>query len=143
MDAMEAKNVMYGTRAEMWLDGDKIAECTECKATLTADKIEVKMAMHMAPGYKVVGYKGKGSIKLHKTSSYFIEKLAPSIKEGQQVEFTLISKVDDPDAIGAERVALYHVVFDSVDLINWTVGKLGEESYNFTFSDFELLDSAD
>ena len=143
MDAMEAKQVMYGTRSELWLEGDKIAEATECKATLTADKLEVKMAGHMTKGYKVVGYTGKGSLKLHKVSSYFIEKLAPGIKEGRQVEFTIISKVNDPDAVGAERVALYHCVFDSVDLVNWSVGKLGEESYNFTFQDYDVLDSAD
>lgn len=143
MKDIEARSVIYGTFGELWIDGDKIAEVEEVKATLTSDKIEVKMAMHMTKGYKVVGYTGKGSVKLHKVSSYFIKKLAPSIKAGRQVSCTLISKVSDPDAVGTERVALTGVIFDSVDLINWSVGKLGEESYNFTFQDYELLDSAD
>nr|UWG12061.1 MAG: tail tube protein [Bacteriophage sp.] len=143
MKEMEAKRAIYGTRSEVWLDGDKIAEATACKATLTADKVEVKMAMHQSKGYKQVGYTGKGSIKLHKVSSYFIKKIAPSIKEGKQCEFTIISKLADPDAYGVERVALYKVQFDSVDLINWEVGKLGEESYNFTFEDYDMLDEID
>ena len=126
----------------LWIDGEKVAEVLEVKATLTAKKIEVPMARHMNVGYKTVGFEGKGSFKVHKVSSYFIEKLAPAIKEGRQVLFTLISDVDDPDAIGNERVELYNCMVDSVDLINWAVGKLSEEEYNFTFEDYNMTDKA-
>lgn len=142
MENVEASKVMYGTFTDLWLDGYKIGEATECKATLAADKLEVKLARHMGKCYKVVGYTGKGSLKMHKVSSYMIKKLAPSIKQGKQVLVELVSKVADPDAIGTERVALHNVLFDSVDLINWGVGKLGEEDYNFTFEDYDLLDEA-
>ena len=143
MENMEAKKVFYGTYGEMWLDGDKIGEVEELKATLSADKVEIKMSRHMTKGYKVTGYTGKGSFKVHKVSSYFIQKLAPSIKQGKQVTCTIISKMSDPDAVGTERISLSGVLIDSVDLINWSVGKVGEESYNFTFEDYDLLDSAD
>ena len=55
---------------------------------------------------------------------------------------SLVSKLDDPDAVGSERVMLKNVIIDSVDLINWELGKLGEEDYKFTFDDYELLDAA-
>ena len=140
MKEMESKQVVYGTFGSMWIDGYEIAEIQELKATLSADKVEVKIARKMSKGYKVTGYTGKGSFKVHKVSSYFIKKLAPSIKEGKQVLCTIISKVEDPDALGTERIALYNCLIDSVDLINWSVGKLGEESYNFSFEDFSILD---
>ena len=140
MKEMESKQVVYGTFGSMWIDGYEIAEIQELKATLSADKVEVKIASKMSKGYKVTGYTGKGSFKVHKVSSYFIKKLAPSIKEGKQVLCTIISKVEDPDALGTERIALYNCLIDSVDLINWSVGKLGEESYNFSFEDFSILD---
>lgn len=140
MKEMESKQVVYGTFGSMWIDGYEIAEIQELKATLSADKVEVKIARKMSKGYKVTGYTGKGSFKIHKVSSYFIKKLAPSIKEGKQVLCTIISKVEDPDALGTERIALYNCLIDSVDLINWSVGKLGEESYNFSFEDFSILD---
>lgn len=143
MDNVQASKVMYGTYTDLWIDGVKIGEATECKATLAADKIEVKLARHMGKCYKVVGYTGKGSLKMHKVSSYMIKKIAPSIKQGRQVLCEVISKVDDPDAIGAERVALHNVLFDAVDVVNWGVGKLGEEDYNFTFEDYDLLDAAE
>ncbi|MBR1727942.1 MAG: hypothetical protein IJ728_13210 [Selenomonadaceae bacterium] len=84
----------------------------------------------------------KGSFKVWKVSTYFLNKLAPSIKQGQQVLFTIVSEVADPDAIGNERIALYHCQVDSVDLINWAIKKLSEEEYNFTFEDYEIIDSA-
>lgn len=141
MKEIQAKQVVYGTYGSMWIDGYEIAEIQELKATLEADKVEVKIARRMAKGYKVTGYTGKGSFKVHKVSSYFIKKLAPSIKEGRQVPVTIISKIDDPDALGVERIALYNCIIDSVDLVNWSLGKIGEESYNFSFEDFSILDS--
>lgn len=140
---MESKNVIYGTWSEVWIDGFKIAEATELKATLSADKEEVKIARRMGHAYKTTGYTAKGSIKLHKVSSYFIKKLAPSMKRGKQVLVEIVSNLADPDAWGNERVALHNCMFDSVDLINWAVGKVGEESYSFTFEDYDMLDEID
>lgn len=143
MKTMSPERAMYGTHATMWIDGDEIGEVTSVEATLEAQKEEVKMAKTMYTGYKVTGYQGKGTFKLHKVSSKFIKKFAPSIQEGRQVSFTLISKIDDPDAFGSERVALYGCIVDAVNVVNWEVGALLEEEYSFTFTSYELLDSAD
>ncbi len=143
MHEVDTQRVVYGSYGQLWLDGDEIAEIISCKATLTAQKTAIKRSRHLVDGYKTTGYEAKGSIKLHKVSSYLIKKLAPAIKEGKQVKFTLISKLDDPNSLGAERIALYGVMFDAVDLINWDLGKVGEEDQNFTFEDFDLLDLID
>lgn len=142
MKNMEAAQAMYGTKGALWIDGEEVAEVTGVSAKIELEKTEVKMAGHMQKGYKVTGYAGKGSFTLNKVSSYFIKKFAPAIAQGKQVLFTLVSALEDPDAIGAERVALYNCQVDSVDLINWKVGEIGEESYDFTFESFELLDVA-
>ena len=142
MEGMEAKKVMYGSQGEAWTDGDYMAQVEGLKASITYDKIEVKMVKHMGKDYKIVGWSGKGTLKLHKVDSYFIRKYAEAIKNGQQMPITIISKVSDPDAVGEERVALKNVLFDGIDLANWEVGKIGEESYSFTFSSFEILDAA-
>ena len=106
MHEVDTQRVVYGSYGQVWLDGDEIAEIESCKATLTAQKTAIKRSRHLVDGYKTTGYEAKGSIKLHKVSSYLIKKLAPAIKEGKQVKFTLISKLDDPNALGAERIAL-------------------------------------
>ena len=143
MHEVDTQRVVYGSYGQVWIDGEEIAEVISMKATLTAQKSAVKRSRHLVDGYKTTGYEAKGSVKVHKVNSFFIRKLAPAIKEGKQVRFTLISKLDDPDALGAERIALYNVMFDAVDLVNWELGKLGEEDQNFTFEDFDLLDTID
>ena len=142
MQNMEAKKVMYGSDGEVWIDGDYMAEVESFKGTVTYDKLEVKMVKHKGRGYKSTGWTGKGSVKLHHVDSYFVKKYAAAAKEGRQVPVTIISKLSDKDAVGEERVAFKNCLFDAFDLVNWEVGKLGEDSYNFTFDDYEILDTA-
>lgn len=143
MKGMEAKQVMNGSQGELWIDGDYMAQITEFKAGVTLDKAEVHIVKKLAKQYKVTGYTCKGSLKMNKVSSYMLKKLNENMKAGKQTVCTLISKLDDPDAIGAERVVIKDAVFDELHLADWSAKKNGEESYNFTFSDWDLLDLAE
>ena len=105
-------------------------------------KEEVKMLRHVGKGYKVTGYDCKGQLKLHKVSSYMIKKMNDNIKAGKQTVVTIVSVLDDKDAIGSERIVIKDATFDSLILADWEVDKMGEESYSFTFSDWDLLDLA-
>lgn len=130
MNSMEAKRVMNGKYADLYIDGDLMAEATAFTAEVTLTKEEVKMLRHVGKGYKVTGYDCKGQLKLHKVSSYMIKKMNDNIKAGKQIVVTIVSVLDDKDAIG------------SLILADWEVDKMGEESYSFTFSDWDLLDLA-
>lgn len=143
MKGMEAKQVMNGTQGEIWIDGDYMSQITEFKATVTIDKTEINMVKKLAKQYKVTGYTCKGSLKMNKISSYMITKMNENMKAGQQTVCTIISKLNDPDAIGSERVVIKDAVFDELHLADWSAKKMGEESYNFTFSDWDILDTAD
>lgn len=142
MDSMQAKQVMGGKHGELWVNDRYIAEITEFKASVSLDKVEIKMIKHKAKGYKITGYTGKGSLKLHKVDSFFLTALNNEIREGKQPVFTIVSKVSDPDAIGMERVIIRDATFDELILSDWSVDKVLEESYNFTFSDWEIIDTA-
>ncbi|MDU6854482.1 MAG: phage tail tube protein [Zhenhengia sp.] len=93
---------------------------------------------------KVTGFSCSGSLTMNKVSSFFIKKLNEDMKQGKQTAFTIISKLDNPDAIGSERIIIKDAVFDKLILANWSSAKtLGEEQINFTFSDWDLLDIAE
>jgi hypothetical protein len=142
MKGMKAQQVMNGTEGEVWIDGDYMAQATEFKATVTIEKTAVNIVKTRFKQYKQTGYDGKGSLKMNKVSSYMLEKLSDNMKAGKQTSCTLVSKLSDPDAIGTERLVIKDAVFDSLTLADWTAKKLGEESYAFTFTDWEILDSA-
>lgn len=143
MKGMESKQVMNGSQGELWIDGDYMSQVTEFKAEVTIDKTEIKMVKKLQKQYKMISLTCKGSLKMNHISSYMLDKMSENIKAGKQTICTIVSNLDDPDSIGAERIVIKDAVFDSLILADWAAGKMGEESYNFTFSDWDILDTAD
>ena len=74
-------------------------------------------------------------------SSFVLKKASEQLKAGKSPSYTIISNIDDPDAVGAERVAFYDCKIEKLTLADWERGKGGEETYGFTFEDWDLLDT--
>lgn len=142
MNTMKASQVFNGSHGELWLDGDYMAEATACNAEVNLEKAEIKIVKRLCKNYKVTGYECKGKIKLNKVSSYMIKKLSDKMKQAKQVSFEIVSYINDPDAIGAERVVIKDAVFDKLILVDWEAGKMGEEEYEYTFTDWDILEAA-
>lgn len=142
MDKYQAHQVMNGTFGELWVDGDYMAEVTAFEARVGLDLTDVNMTRRLAAAQKVTGITCTGNVTLNKVSSYFIQKLSDNVKQGKQTVCTIISKLDDPDAIGSERIVIKDAVFSELTLANWTSKSLVEESLPFSFSDWDVLDTA-
>lgn len=140
MNGFESSQVFNGTFGELWFDGDYMAETTSCKATVDISYESIPRVRNLIDGKKMTGMEGKGEVKLSKVSSYVTKKMSSQLKAGRTPSFTIITKIDDPDAIGAERIALYGCKFDKMILADWERKKNAEESYSFTFENWELLD---
>lgn len=142
MNGFDAKQVFNGAYGECWFDGQYMAEVTACKGEINIKYEAVSRVRNLIDGQKMVGMEGKGEVKLHKVSSFIMKKVSDSLKAGKTPSFTIISKIDDPDAVGGERVVYYNCKLDKAILSDWERGKKLEESYSFTFEDWELLDTA-
>ena len=137
------EKTLHGTFGELWVNDDYMAEVTGLEAKVTLEKTEVNQTGSLAKGYKITGIDCKGTIKLNKVTSYFINLLSENTKAGKTTSCTIISKLADPDASGVERVKLTGCTFDELTLANWEAKKLGEESIPFTFTGWEVLDKID
>lgn len=135
-----AKRIISGTWGEVWLDGDYVSECYGCKLAVKANKEKVQLAGQMAVDNKVTSIELTGSLKLYKCSSRMARVIGDQLKSGKDIRFTIISKLDDPDAYGAERVSVTGVSFDDLTLADWEVGKTGTVESPFTYSDYKFLD---
>lgn len=142
MNGMTPAQAMLGTFGEVWLDDDYMAEANKLRAEVNISYDDVKMARKLMTGKKMTGLEGSGEIQLVKVSSAVAKKISDKIKAGQTPSFKIISKLKDPDAIGAERVVLYGCKFEKATLADWEHGNIGSESYSFTFEDWDLLDVA-
>lgn len=135
------EKTINGTFGSLWIDDYFLAEVTGLEAKVTLEKTEVNQVGTLAKGYKITGMDCKGTIKLNKVTSYFINFLSGNIQAGKTTSCTIISKLEDPDSDGAERIKLTGCTFDELTLANWEAKKLGEESVPFSFTGWELLDT--
>lgn len=137
---IDANRVINGTFGEVWLDGDKVSECYGLEAKVEIDKEEISICGKLGTDTKMMGYKGTGSLKLHKVNSRMMIKLSDQVKAGVNPRLQILSALKDPAAYGAERVLIKDAAFDDLTLANWEAKTKGEIESPFTFTDWELLD---
>ena len=136
-----AMRVMSGTFGELWWDGELIAECYKFTAKYTQSKEAVNLARELIEDSKVMSTKGTGSMGIYKVYSRFKE-YADQVQAGKDPRGTFVSKLDDPDAYGAERVALYNVSLDEVPLVNWERKTIQKDEVPFTFTRHKYMETA-
>lgn len=141
MRTFVSNQVINGTWGELWLDDEYIGEAMSCKGEVSISYSDVTMLRKLTTGKKMTKIEGKGSIKLHHVRSNISKKISDKIKRGQTPDFKIVAKLEDPDALGAERVVFYNCKFDKAILMDWEIQKNTEESYSFTFESWEFLDN--
>ena len=135
-----AKRVISGTYGEVWLDGEYVGEAYGLQAKASFNKTEINRCRSMAVDTKITSIKYTGSLKMYKVNSRMAGLIIDKIRRGQDPRFTVISKLDDPDAYGAERIALKNVSFDDLTIADWEAARHGTIEAPFTFTDVEYLD---
>lgn len=138
--SVDAKRICNGTFGELWLDGEYVAEAYKAQAKVEFTKEDVKQCGMFFTDQKIIGCTGKGSVTLHKVNSRMAIKVASLIKNKQDVRFTIISKLADPDSFGSERIAVTGVSFDDLTLFDWEAQKVLESEHPYTFTGYEYLD---
>ena len=135
-----AKRVISGTWGEVWLEGDKVSECYGLQAKVSFNKEDIALCGQMASDKKVTSIECTGSLRMHKVTSRMALAIGENIRNGKDVRFTIVSKLKDPNAYGAERVVLSNVSFDDLTLADWEAKSVGKVECPFTFTDYEFLD---
>ena len=135
-----ANLVINGTFGDAWVDDDYLGEIISGKAEVEVTYSDISRARHLINGKKMSKAEGKGSVKLHHVRTNIAKKMSDAIKSGRTLSVKIIMRLEDPDALGAERVVLYGCKFNKATLMDWEAEKETEESYDFTFEDWDFLD---
>lgn len=141
MKVLEPEKVRNGTWGSLWLDGEQVAECYACKGVVEKTKEDVKRCNTLMRGHKMTELAGTGSVSIYNATSTLMEKESAALKAGKDLQHTIISLLDDPDAEGPQRIAYYGVSFDNLTLADWSAAVNGTIEAPFTFNDWEILDS--
>jgi hypothetical protein len=141
MTGFTDEQVFLGNWGEVWFDGEYMAEVKSFRAEINISYEDISRVRSLMKGKKMTEIEGSGEVVLHKVSSYIMKKIADSLKKGVAPRFTIMSKLDDPNAEGSERIVCYDCVFEKSILADWERGSVGEESYSFNFGDWAILDA--
>ncbi len=136
----DERTAINGTYGQVYLEGDLVREATGLKADVQHQFIDVPMCGTLARHQKVSGIDCNGSITMTKINSRMAIKISDMLRAGKTPKFTIISKLADPDAAGAERVVLKNCQFSSLTLVDWAERQLGSITQPFTFTDWEFVD---
>ncbi|NJJ37822.1 phage tail tube protein [Paenibacillus apii] len=129
---LDPSRVILGTFGQIFIDGNWQSNLNHMEANVEVDKRELNLVGTDWATFKQGRKRGTGTISGYKVTS-------DMIKRGFS-KFEIISKLDDPEAYGFERIRLSGVMPDRIQLANWTAGEEVAEETPFTFESYELLD---
>lgn len=139
--AFKPELTINGTFAQVYVDGVEVADAISAKAEIDIDTVDVPMLGTLGKKKKMIGYEGKGEIKLNKTTSRFVKLLTANLKSGKATTVQILIKVSDPDAAGAERFLIKDAMLTKLTLADVEAKKITEETIPFVFSEWELIDT--
>lgn len=131
---LTGKRFISGSWGELWWDGEKILEISKYEAKVVTEREDVNQGGTLDIDSKLVGLKGEGSFTVKKVYSRTVKKLIESWTKGIDPRSKLITKLDDPDSFGTERVVLNNVWFSDGSIMNFESKKLVEEEFKFGFT---------
>lgn len=129
---LDPGRVIMGTFGQIFIEGVWQSNLNHLEASVEAEKKELNLVGTDYTVYKLGRKKGIGTMSGYKVTSDMIAR-------GFQ-KFSIIHKLDDPEAYGFERIQLNNCMVDKIVLANWTAGEEVTEETPFTFESYELLD---
>lgn len=140
MGKLKGNKQINGTFGSVWVNGEKWLDVESFEAKVTIDYEDVNMAEDLATHKKMIGWTGEGSMTIKKVYSRGSTLLAKSVKEGVVPDVSIVGKLADPDAFGAERVAINEVTFNEFMLLQFEQKTLATEELSFNFADYDPID---
>lgn len=137
MKTIKGNRVLSGTWSQLWYNGFLIAETTKITVKVTVNREDVQMGIDVDT--KITGQKGEGTISLTKAFTRF-EDVREEISKGRDPRGTIIAKLKDPDATGAqtERYQIGNVALSEFGF-EWEKGNVVKQDYPFSFTPSDMI----
>lgn len=112
------------------------------EAKFDKEKAEIKALGKRGTQHKATGWKGTGSMSIYYMTTLFRKLALTYAKKGKDTYFDItVTNEDETSTIGAQTVVLYNCNIDNTILATLdTESDALEESIDFTFDDFDILD---
>lgn len=130
MAGKTAKEVLSGTDAKVFLDGEELGTWTNIEATVTFNYEDVQIGYDV--DRKAVSWQGDGTINWQATNSMTV-KLFNKIKANKDARFVIEAEITKTSTGETQMETLNGVTFDSLPLSTWAKGELATNELSFRF----------
>lgn len=142
MAKIPGQRVISGSKGQIWINGEPIAEVKSIESKATLNRETVQMAGSIDEDSKIMSVTCEGSFivnKVYTREREFVE----AMQKGIDTRFQLFVTLDDADAFGRESVQLDNCWFTELTIAQFEVGTILEREFPFghTFSDIKYSES--
>lgn len=132
MAVIQANRMLSGSFAELWIDGNRVAEAESIQLAIQFQRTDVQIGMDIDS--KITGFRGEGQLKLRQVFSRFFD-IVEQAKAGSDLRITITTALKDPDSFGGqeERYSVADVALTELPLVNYTTGKVNQQVIRFRF----------
>ncbi len=132
MAVIQANRVLSGSFAELWIDGNRVAEAENIQLAIQFQRTDVQIGMDIDS--KITGFRGEGQLRLRQVFSRFFD-IVEQAKAGRDLRITITTALKDPDSFGGqeERYSVADVALTDLPLVNYTTGKINQQVIRFRF----------
>ena len=144
---LKAGDIISGQEGKVTATIDGVVEVMayvkNIEAVMEKQKSEIHTLGHRGTQHKTTGWTGTGSMTVYYITSKFRELAYKYAKQGIDTYFDVTIVNNDPtSSVGMQTAALYRVNLDSTVIAKLDVDNTElDEDMDFTFEDFEILDS--
>lgn len=137
MDKIRGNRVLSGTWAEVWYNGIKLLEVNKINIKVTVNREDVQVGIDVDT--KTTGIKGEGTMALIKAFTRF-EDVRQEIARGRDPRGTIITKLKDPDATGAqtERYQIGNIALSEFGF-EYEKGAVVKQEVPFSFTPTDMI----
>ena len=121
MAGKTAKEVLTGTDAKVFLDGEELGTWTNIEATVTINYEDVQIGYDV--DRKAVSWQGDLTLNWQATNSMTVE-LFNKLKNNKDARFTVEAEITSSATGETQSQTLNGVTFDSLPLSTWAKGEL-------------------
>lgn len=125
------KDVLVGSSATVWLDGEELGTWTNIEATITVNYEDVQIGYDVMR--KAVSWQGDGSISHQATNSIGVE-LFNKIKANKDKTFVIECEIVKEGTGETQSMTLNRVTFDSIPLVQWGKGEVVAHEMSFRYA---------
>ena len=142
MNNVNAKTIFSGTDANIFMDDEYMGEATSFECKCKKDFEDVQLCENPTKQKRFISADLTGTIKIHKVNSKMLAAETRALQNGEQVTYTVNSKMYNKNTKRTERITVYDVEIEEFDVGSWEAGKLTEREYPFHASGYSLVEEA-